>query len=287
MRRRKTQAMANKAATSTEYASLTDFDRAVLKVSSQKLRTQQNGKTVEIGATEAVLRKQMASALSGGAHAQHQFLEQVRRSKEAESQRIAQEIEEWTAIKAYQVRLHASDAAPPETDPTYYPHPEDICIERDKGVRLVGPQSPDEMRQCHDTLRFMEACILQAALDRAQEGRRTAEAIEEGDMTHIALLLNTSLPVRMRLSIEELAKRLAELAKRSKRDLLRDTYQAWRRAGRPRQRGSRGLERPVGKAVVGLVTDMREIVKADLADDEIYEAVETSVQERLGAFIAR
>jgi len=64
------------------YTQMTDFDLDVEAVASRKVKVKRDGSSEAMSATEAVLQKQLLTAMGGSPHAQHQFLRNVERAAE-------------------------------------------------------------------------------------------------------------------------------------------------------------------------------------------------------------
>lgn len=265
---------------------MSDLDTTVEALARKKLRVQKGGHSVEISSMEAVLQKPLATAMAGGSHAQGQFIENVRRSEKARRAVIDKAVEDWTRIKQHQIREFQRYREQYGADPEIYPHQDDIVIDASTGVRIVGPLNREDYKRAMKTIRLVDAYLLQDALDWARQGRRKNVTIERGDPCFMAMLLNQGLPPRLRRKGAWMIARRITLAARSKRDLLRETHQAWKLAGEPRPRGSWGPDQEVGSAFLGVFTDFMKLWRDDqLTKDEKGDEIEASVQRRLGRFV--
>ena len=276
MRRRQTGPSADQAGTAPEPEPMTDFGLQVERLGRQRITVRQDGGTQQITATEAVLRKRLATALGGSPHAQRQYAEDVRRIEEKRQALIADETDALSALQARHRRLYASHRATHGCDPEIYPHPDDLEFAPGKRTRITGPIDRAGHLRMLRTIDEIEALLLQDALDRARAGRRRCPRIDPGDPVWPAGLLNETLPPRLRRSAVDLVGRRLELAGWPRRVLLKETRAAWRRAG---QEVARGAAAPDREVVVGLANMVRDLIRDAAASDPDEVDVEAAVEQ--------
>ena len=101
--------------------------------------------------------------------------------------------------------------------PTELPHPDDVVIDDEKGVTIIGPLNERELAQLQETMRVRD------------DG--------PGAAILFALWINQHLPQRYKLSDTEIEMRMMRHGTPSKRELLKQLYRAWQAIGVPAHRG--------------------------------------------------
>jgi hypothetical protein len=119
------------------------------------------------------------------------------------------------------------------------PHPDDVTIEDNTGVRFIGPVDEESLARTESTVAHRHAFILQAALDE-----RFIPQCEDGDLREgpgtafeFAKLMNRSLPPRLRLSEDIMFFQVDRYSRHPKRWLLKEVYSTWRKLGKRFKRG--------------------------------------------------
>lgn len=120
-----------------------------------------------------------------------------------------------------------------------FPHPDDIVIDPERGVRFIGPLDQAEQDRLEETLRMRDLLILQYALDRRlcdwDEG---ADPLDKPTSAlAIALNFNDHVPERYRYDDARLTFMMSSATSRSKRELLKAVYAGWRELGASPRRG--------------------------------------------------
>ena len=120
---------------------------------------------------------------------------------------------EWMSLKIESARQAA------EPEPDCLPHPDDILIKTGKRARIVGPATREELeKQCqHCALR--DTLLMQEALEGNPSG--------SGTPLMFAVLINDTLPARLRLDDGTLLMRLSRHMACRKRVLAKTTRKAW------------------------------------------------------------
>lgn len=208
-------------------------DKRTLEILGEMRTVRINGRDVQMPNWAIALTKQLETALKGNSIAQRDIQTQYRRALVAEAERIEVECQIWGRIKAHQERLLA--ALPPEkrVPGAVLPHPADIEIDPDRGVRLMGPLGAEEFSRHQATMRFRDAFFLQQVLED-RTGASDDEPPSAGSPLALAIMMDNALPPSLRLSDHEKLKRMTG---RDKRTLLKEVRAAWRAAGANVPRG--------------------------------------------------
>ena len=230
--------MSDKRPPHTHGPTTTDLDKLVEEVGKQAVTVRQNGRGKTMSTTEAILHKQAVTALAGSPHAQRQHLERIAKAEEARRADLAAENELWSRIRARRFREYAEHRKLTGRDPELFPHPKDIEITPGKPVRIDGPLNAEQNRQMQHACASVDAYLHQDALDRAREHRRHDITMPLGDPYSMAVLINQTLPARLRWSDHRVVMRRMELGSLSTRALLKGTRAAWKAAGLSVPRGS-------------------------------------------------
>lgn len=204
-----------------------------LKEGERLITVREGTETREMPTIDSVFRKQAATALGGNAYAQKHVIERYARAELERRQRIASEIEFWTSYVEMERAEIAEAKAKGQLLPDPLPHPDDVVIDYERGVRFIGPFSEDGRALIDENIQVRDILIMQHALDQrmADEVESTDLLDQPGSAFAFALFMNTSLPARHRLSTKKIELRAERYATWSKRKLLKDVYRAWRALG--------------------------------------------------------
>lgn len=263
-------------------ADLTEYDRAVDASLKQHLIVTENGVRREIMVQEAIIQKRNQNALKGNSHSQRQALEEASRIAEKEQALMDAEIEHWSAVAADNARvlkrlLEKYDGVGPA--PTVYPHPDDIIIDYQKGVTIAGPRNVEEAKVIANARRYVEALLLQRAMERAVEKRRKELPTEPDVLLKFASAVNMSVPGRYKLSDREIVSHMMKNANKPIRDLRKETYRAWQRVGTPRKRGASFLSDEAMMVVLEVIGDLAKAAARKGSREAQGEAVEAAAQK--------
>lgn len=220
-----------------------DSDRSAnaiaLKEAERLITVREGATTREMPAINAVARKQIATAFGGSAYAQKHLTERYHWAELERRHKIAKEIEVFT----YYVESRRAEIAEAKTNgqppPNPLPHPDDVVIDREKGVRFIGPLCEEDVARLEHTLKFRDVLLLQHALDEREVGDPNSEDILDrpGSAYVFAETLNNGVPERFRLSDIKILLKLSRYKTMPKRALLKELYGAWRAVGAPARRG--------------------------------------------------
>lgn len=225
---------------------------------AERLITVREGEEIrQIPAFEAVLRAQYGSATRGNAYSQKHIIERYDWAERERRQQRMKEIEFWKAYVADQREAIADAKGKGKTSPTPLPHPDDVLIDYETGVRFIGPLSEDEVAKLDETLRTRDALIIQDALDQRRADRMGSDdpLDRPGTALVFAHILNRCVPERCKLSDIDILQRMIRYDALPKRDLLKELHRAWRALGVRARRGRTLPPLRVAKQVIEQIND--------------------------------
>jgi hypothetical protein len=217
---------------------------AILKGAQQKVKMRDGDKIAEVPFREGLVRAMQASALKGDSRAQRLLLQELRSAEERQAIEVQNDREWAREYKAFAHRAIEEARAAGEPPPQILPHPDDIVIDNEVGLRFVGPIDEEGQRKLEETLRFRDLLIMQDELDQRlwPHANKAPGSLSErgrvGGAFLFASALDRTVPERYRLSDHELILRTIRYEGMSKRTLLKELYNGWRALGRNVPRGS-------------------------------------------------
>lgn len=228
--------------------------QAVLKVAGRTIQAREGDKIVEMTMYEAQANAAANFGLKGNARYAGLYNDMLRSANQARARENREENEYWAAYRsdAYAELNRARAAGQPE--PKLLPHPDDIAIDRHKGVTVKGPIDEDEDRKVQHTIKLCDVLLMQDELDRRVDVRLDGSPLQEPGAAMVMFhLLQLTLPKRLQLSDNDLLFPIMKLGGVAKRDLLKRLCAGWRRVEMPRPRGYVSIERKVAvRAFTGL-----------------------------------
>ncbi len=208
---------------------------ALLDSGSRMLTATENGKTIQLPASEAMMRAYERLAL-GGSRLALKDLIRLRREEEAiAAAERRRTFDYWCTMKEQGVRalVRARELSQPE--PVLYPHPADIQLNYETmGVRIVGPMSSAsaaDYQHDADLVRHgLRVAVYYGEWGRGRNcDRQGAPAI--GVFTLVAELLALRLPKRMRPTPSETARLVMHVEGTPRRLLERELAREGARLG--------------------------------------------------------
>lgn len=197
----------------------------------------EGGEVKTIPAIEATLQAATAAALKGNARTLALLWDRYQMASEVQSREIKERIAFWEWYKEDKSAQLNEAARRGEPAPEILPHPDDVVIES-HGPRFLGPLDEEGQKELEQKIAFRDLLVMQEALDqRLKTGSGRIPDAFGGAMLY-AMLLEHSIPPRLRLSELELSYRYLRFRSTPKRQLLKDVYRGWARLGAPRPRGS-------------------------------------------------
>jgi hypothetical protein len=231
------------------------YAESILKAGDRVITVTENGRPVSMTLHEATVRAAEAAALRGSPTAQRHLIDTYLKADAERRQEIADECEHWEEIRNKLIRLRADaeKAGRPPSIP--FPHPDDIVIDPDTGVRFVGPIDEKEQARMESAIRTRDLLLVQDRYDVRQfkPSDRTDPEEAAGTAILLAQWLNNALPARYQLSTFDMALKLMALDRMTKRQLQTMLFQGWKAQGIavPRARTFGSLRK--GKEILALV----------------------------------
>jgi len=183
-------------------------------------------------AIEAVHRKQIATALGGNAYAQKHVIDRHDRAELERRQEIAKEIEIFSLYAETQRAEIAAAKANGQPVPDPLPHPDDMIMDPETGVRFVGPFTEEGRAVIEENARVRDVLIMQHVLDCRMTEVDSSDPLDgPGCALAFAQTMNPSLPQRYQLSEAMLVTLTHRYNTWSKRKILKEVYRAWRALG--------------------------------------------------------
>ncbi len=200
-----------------------------LKEAERMITVREGDKIHQIPAIEAVHRAQYASATKGSAYAQKHIIESYQRAERARRQEIQENNEVWEWYIRREGDAHAHAARNGLPSPTTLPHPDDVVIDGERGVRFIGPYDDASEERLHTTLAMRDVLIMQDALQQREVEQAGRE--EDGTALACAMLLDQGFPERYRLSESDWTSCMSHLQGVTKRELRRRLTHDWAALG--------------------------------------------------------
>ena len=129
----------------------------------------------------------------------------------------------------------------PSMPPALLPHPDDVVIDDETGVRFIGPVDEAQAAKLDETIKVRDILIMQDALDRCLAEDPDGDD-QPGSALLLAMILDKSVPARFRLAKAEWSERMIRYNRMPTRALLKTVYGAWKALG------ATGTKRPPAPA---------------------------------------
>ena len=242
----------------------------ILQEAERMVTIREGEETRQMPAIEVVLRTQTKAAANGNAYAQKHVIE---RFTWADRER-QEEIEVSNAFWRRYVDWHRKQIAEAddrgEPSPAPLPHPDDVVIDKEKGVHFIGPVDESWAAKLEETIKVRDILIMQDALDHCLADDCESDD-QPGSALLFAMLLDKSVPARLRLSKAEWSERMMRYDRMPKRALLKAVYGAWKELGRRVPRGRTLPPLRWGGQAAATVLDMASDIQS--GDDNITDHV--------------
>ncbi|KPB00048.1 DUF5681 domain-containing protein [Ahrensia marina] len=267
----------NKVIEISEHTYQLAIDQIILEFADKELTVKVGDQPIKMSGREALAQAQAKSALNGNAHAQKDIQNRIERAERIQLRKKVADAIFWHDYKTVMTaKLQTlADEGSAIDEEAFLPHPDDIEINEDLTIRFTGPTTPEALRKCHETMRFREAFILQAELDR----RLAPKTDKTAGMGALLFAKNYErlLPARMRYSDSDWLNAVWRTEKINKRNLLKAVKSAWHDALRDKgglldTNVKRGLRFPGIKAAENFCADLHEFChEATNSDRQITE----------------
>jgi hypothetical protein len=239
---------------------LLPIEQTLLSATGRKIKIRQDGSDREVSVADAIIQRQVQSALTGSTHAQGQILKGIFRAERARAKIIKSNVELGKCSKELaQERVEKAIKQGEDSD-LVTPHPDDYRFSQDKGWTLQGPWDQAQLEIILDNCRLRDLMVMQATLEERlatkEEWRAADDRIEDrpdASSWVTAHLMNDGLPERFKLNDFQLDKLQISYMRLTTRELLKATRSAWRRSGQPKPRGWRMDPWPVLRRRMSIV----------------------------------
>lgn len=223
---------------------LTPMQRALLEEAGRKVTIVVDGQQVEMRVGKVLTRKLFHSAIGGSSHSLSNAYNEMVLAEQLQEAEIEASVAFGHRYKVHQQEL-LDRALKDGLDPdTVLPHPDDICVVKGDGCRIVGPENDNDLNLIKANCARRDVLILQHVLEerlRPSGASRHPNDLDEEDDHSSALLLvyilNKDLPERFRMSDADIHFVIMRHERKTKRELLKGTHRAWAAIGRPKPRG--------------------------------------------------
>ena len=237
----------------------------ILQEAERLVTIREGEETRQMPAIEVVLRTQTKSAASGNAYAQKHKIERGIRADRERRAEIAESNASWRRYVAWHRDQIVEAERKGEPPPDPLPHPDDVVIDPEKGVRFIGPVDETRAAKLNETVKVRDVLIMQDALDHClaenPEGNN-----QPGSALLFAMLLDKSVPARLRLAKSEWTERMMRYDRMPKRTLLKAVYRAWKELGRRVPRGRTLPPLKWGEQAATTVFDMASNIQSGDVD---------------------
>lgn len=215
------------------------FAETILKAGDRVITVTENGRPITMTLHEATLRAEQAAALKGSPMAQRHLIDTYLIADTERRRRIAEECEQWEELRNGLIRIREEADRAGRPQPMPVPHPDDIIIDVDTGVRFVGPINKEEQSRLEDTIRIRDLLLVQDHYDHREcsPGELSGPDRGAGGAILFAHAINNLLPERYRLSVLDMVLQTMPLTRLTKRELRKLLFQRWKAQGHSVRRG--------------------------------------------------
>ncbi|RYE08269.1 MAG: hypothetical protein EOP22_14495 [Hyphomicrobiales bacterium] len=227
------------------------------------MTVRENGVTREISVVQGIELAQQKSALGGSSLAQKHFLDRHRAAEIERRAELEAEIEWGQSLIDDLIWMREVSAARGVETPMPYPHPDDIVIDQERGVRFVGPTSAEEDARLKWALRARDVLLAQDAFDCRCWNAKDDDGTDTrpGTAAVLAWLINAGVPKRYRLSEIDVIMMTFDYDRMTKRAFAKYLCQAWKGLGLAIPRGTSFVS--IGKGARLLETVFGMLVETD------------------------
>ncbi|QDY99441.2 hypothetical protein FQ775_03100 [Nitratireductor mangrovi] len=245
--------------------------QAVHDQAAKPIRMREGDTVLEVPTREAVTRSVMVAALKGNARSQGLALDLIR-SADIQRARDRSKRQAFAhEFKRVQTRRFERAVEAGEETRRILPHPDDIVIDDDYGYHFAGPVDEAELCKVEQIVRYRDALIMQDVLDERLAARQASQTeqpdrSEQSGALLFASVLDSTLPSRFRLDDTTIILRQLRYEAVNLRQLLKDTYRAWKAAGASAKRGARFADLQSAHKLLTNVFDFVQAVREGRID---------------------
>jgi len=229
---------------------------------AERVLTVREGESLQqISAIEAVFRAQFVQATKyRNAYAQKHIIERYDRAERERRDRNEEIIAYWRKRTTLERAAIAQAKELRKSVPEFLPHPDDVIIDSEAGVRFIGPFDQDSLAETNGTIALRDMLILRAGLDeKLWDQPDDGNPLEgPGSAAILATVLDGSLPPRLQMKDVLIWFRIDSYSRHPKRWLLKEFYAGWQKLGRTVRRGQLFPKLGVGKRIIEFANDFSE-----------------------------
>lgn len=237
---------------------------------------------------EIMERSQFQSGIAGNSVSQRDYLHRVEEAEAARREYIDAQCTFWSQVKVKNQRAIEEAKASQLTVPRVLPHPDDITIDWENGVRIPGPIDDEEWKRFNETVLLRDALYVQQAMEDAVNTVPMRDRPTLGAPGLLALVLNNLLPRSLRHNESDWFHLVYRLSRLSKRALLIQCGAAWKAAG---PRVPRGKQFGTREKLEQMLYATRDMLKAYTTreddpqgyDDAIYATARSMMEFKQSA----
>lgn len=235
-------------------AGMQSTDKLVLQEGQNLITVREGGTTRQIPMIQAALLAEAKAGLSGNAFALRNHINRFAKAEEARQRKINEQCDTWEELVAEDRAIIAAAKKAGRPIPTIYPHPDDVVIDREKGVRFIGPVDKESAAALELILKYRDLLFLQSELDdRLLCDEELGNTLSSAGV--MAFLVDKEIPPRLRLSETEWISRKMEHRRITKRELLTQLRRGWRSLGFRSWR--RGRTFPPAQVLLEIADDIK------------------------------
>ncbi|MDX8444458.1 DUF5681 domain-containing protein [Mesorhizobium captivum] len=212
--------------------------KAAFEATKKTVTIREGGKVSTVPVPAALFQSAINDGFKGNARTLGLVFDLMRSASQAHAREVKKIQATWTEFKEFYTQVLRDAERNGLLLPTILPHPDDVIIDDEVGVRFIGPVNEDWQRRLEETIALRDVLIMQDELDRRSSTRLDGTPLNDpGGAFLLALTLERAIPSRLRLSDAQLLNTQMQYMSTPKRKLLKDLYQAWKSIRRPTPRG--------------------------------------------------
>lgn len=217
---------------------LTDLERALLDEGRRQVTVRDGGAPVEMSVNEIIARKTAETAAKGSPHAQRTWFTAIAEAAAREAANKEESAAFWCRYQKEARHILAAAEKQGKPPPEIVPHPDDIVIDHQNNVSVMGAVTSEEARAYDHIAGQRDAFLRQHVLDerRAGRGGKTQCGMQPTSAYLMAAMANAILPTRLQFDEQGMVALHYRYRAQTNRQLLKDNTSAWKRLGHPSRR---------------------------------------------------
>ncbi|MDX8492103.1 DUF5681 domain-containing protein [Mesorhizobium sp. VK22B] len=212
--------------------------KAAFEATKKTVTIREGGKASTVSIPAALVQSAINDAFKGNARTLGLVFDLMRSASQAHAREVKEIQATWRKYKDDYAEALRDAECNGLSLPTIMPHPDDVIVDDEVGVRFIGPVDEDWHRRMEEAIALRDVLIMQDELDQRSPTRLDGTPLRDpGGALILALTLDRTVPPRLRLSNAQLVHTQMRYQRISKRKLLKALYHAWKAIRRPRPRG--------------------------------------------------